>query len=94
MLLGVESMLTDVSSEMVNAVLPVYLTAELGFALLAYGFVDGLEQGVTAFVRIVSVAKLRSPRVAIDSLPPRPALPSATPTKPLGSSRRGLVSST
>jgi MFS family permease len=53
LLLGVVSMLTDVSSEMVNAVLPLYLTAEVGMGLVAYGFVDGLYQGVSALLRIV-----------------------------------------
>ncbi|WP_328853409.1 MFS transporter [Micromonospora globbae] len=52
-LLGVVSLLTDVSSEMVSAVLPLYLTAEIGIGLLAYGFVDGVYQGVSAFVRIL-----------------------------------------
>ncbi|MEV0899922.1 MFS transporter [Actinoplanes sp. NPDC049802] len=51
-LLGVVSLLTDVSSEMVAAVLPLYLTAELGLSLIAYGVVDGLYQGVSAVVRI------------------------------------------
>ncbi|MFC8620581.1 MFS transporter [Micromonospora purpureochromogenes] len=51
-LLGVVSLLTDVSSEMIAAVLPVYLTAELGLGLLAYGVVDGLYQGASALVRI------------------------------------------
>jgi hypothetical protein len=51
-LLGVVSMLTDISSEMVGAVLPLYLTAELGMGLIAYGFVDGLYQGVSAVLRI------------------------------------------
>lgn len=52
LLLGVVSMLTDVSSEMVSAVLPLYLTAQVGLGYLAYGFVDGLYQGVSAVVRI------------------------------------------
>ncbi|SCG59169.1 Major Facilitator Superfamily protein [Micromonospora echinaurantiaca] len=52
-LLGVVSLLTDVSSEMVSAVLPLYLTAELGLGLIAFGFVDGIYQGVSAFVRIL-----------------------------------------
>lgn len=52
LLLGVVSMLTDVSSEMVAAVLPLYLTAEVGLGFVAYGFVDGLYQGVSALVRI------------------------------------------
>ncbi len=51
-LLGVVSLLTDISSEMVTAVLPLYMTAELGLSLLAYGVVDGLYQGVSALVRI------------------------------------------
>jgi MFS family permease len=51
-LLGIVSLLTDVSSEMVNAVLPLYLTTQVGLGLLAYGFIDGLYQGVSALVRI------------------------------------------
>jgi MFS family permease len=52
LLLGVVSLLTDVSSEMVAAVLPLYLTAQVGLGFFAYGFVDGLYQGVSALVRI------------------------------------------
>lgn len=50
--LGLVSMLTDVSSESVAAILPLYLTAGLGLSVVAYGFVDGLYQGVSALVRI------------------------------------------
>jgi len=52
-LLGIVSMLTDVSSESVSAVLPLYLTAQLGLGFVAYGFIDGLYQGVSALVRIL-----------------------------------------
>jgi MFS family permease len=52
LVLGVVSLLTDVSSEMVAAVLPLYLTAQVGLGFLAYGFVDGVYQGVSALVRI------------------------------------------
>lgn len=52
-LLGLVSMLTDISSEAVAAVLPLYLTAVLGLSPLAFGFVDGLYQGVSALVRIL-----------------------------------------
>ena len=52
LLLGMVSMLTDISSEMVAAILPLYLTAQLGLGFMAYGFVDGLYQGVSAVVRI------------------------------------------
>ena len=51
-LLGLVSMFTDVSSEMVAAVLPLYLTAQVGLGIVAYGFMDGLYQGVSALVRI------------------------------------------
>ena len=50
--LGLTSLLTDVSSEMVTAVLPLYLTYVLRFSPLAFGFFDGLYQGVSAVVRI------------------------------------------
>ena len=53
LLLGLVSLLTDVSSESVSAILPVYLTAVLGLTPLAYGFIDGLYQGVSALVRIL-----------------------------------------
>jgi MFS family permease len=52
-LLGVVSMLTDISSESVNAVLPIYLTTVLGMTPLAYGSIDGIYQGVSALVRIL-----------------------------------------
>lgn len=52
-LLGLVSLLTDVSSEAVSAVLPLYLTAVLGLSPLAYGFIDGLYQGVSALVRLL-----------------------------------------
>jgi MFS family permease len=51
--LGTVSFFTDLSSEMVVAVLPVYLTLILGLSPLQYGIIDGLYQGVTAAVRIV-----------------------------------------
>ena len=51
-LLGVVSLLTDVSSEMVASVLPLYLTVAVGLSPVAYGFLDGIHQGVSAVVRI------------------------------------------
>ncbi|MDO3704299.1 MFS transporter [Micromonospora sp. C28SCA-DRY-2] len=51
-LLGTVSLLTDVSSEMVASVLPLYLTAVVGLSPVAYGFLDGVYQGVSALVRI------------------------------------------
>jgi len=51
-LLGIVSLLTDVSSEMVASVLPLYLTTQVGLGYVAYGVVDGVYQGASAFVRI------------------------------------------
>ena len=50
--LGVVSLLTDISSESVSAVLPLYITGVIGLSTIAYGFIDGLYQGVSALVRI------------------------------------------
>jgi len=52
--LGAVSMLTDVSSEMVAAILPIYLVFALGASPLGFGIVDGLYQGVSALVRLAS----------------------------------------
>jgi MFS family permease len=54
LLLGTCSLLTDISSEMVSAILPLYLVATLGFSPLQYGIVDGLYQGASAIVRLIS----------------------------------------
>lgn len=52
-LLGVTSLLTDISSESVNAVLPLYLTTVLGYSAQAFGLFDGVYQGMSALLRIV-----------------------------------------
>ncbi len=53
-LLGLTSLLTDVSSEMVAAVLPIYAVVALGATPLQYGFIDGIYQGASAIVRVGS----------------------------------------
>lgn len=50
--LGAVSLVTDISSEMVTAVLPLYLVLGLGLSPLQFGFLDGLYNVVTAFVRL------------------------------------------
>lgn len=52
--LGVVSLLTDVASESVAAVLPLYITSVIGLSTIAYGFLDGLHQGASAVVRIAA----------------------------------------
>lgn len=51
-LLGLVSLFTDISSEMVAAILPLYLVYTLGFTPLQFGIVDGLQQGAAAIVRV------------------------------------------
>lgn len=50
--LGLTSLLTDISSEMVATVLPVYLVSSLGLGVLAFGVIDGLYQGIAAVARV------------------------------------------
>src|SRR5262245_9582766 len=51
--LGLTSLFTDISSEMIAAVLPVYLTFELRFTVLQFGLFDGIYQGMAALLRLV-----------------------------------------
>ena len=51
--LGLTSLFTDVSAEMVTAVLPLYLVFGLHLSPLVFGAVDGLYTGATAPVRLL-----------------------------------------
>ncbi|MFI1812286.1 MFS transporter [Streptomyces sp. NPDC020422] len=50
--LGTVSLVTDVSSEMVSAVLPLYLVMGLGLSPLGFGMLDGVQNGVSALVQL------------------------------------------
>ncbi|UXX93123.1 MFS transporter [Streptomyces sp. AD2-2] len=50
--LGAVSLITDVSSEMVTAVLPLYLVTGLGLSPLGFGLLDGIYNGFSALVRL------------------------------------------
>jgi MFS family permease len=49
--LGFTSLLTDISSEMVSSVLPIYLLLHLHVSPTVFGIIDGLYQGVALLVR-------------------------------------------
>ncbi|MEV7216838.1 MFS transporter [Kitasatospora cineracea] len=51
--LGAVSLVTDVSSEMVSAVLPLYVVTALGLSPLGFGLLDGINNGVGALVRLL-----------------------------------------
>lgn len=53
-LLGLTSLFTDISSEMVTTILPLYLVLSLGLSPLAFGVIDGIQQGASALVRVAA----------------------------------------
>ncbi|MDX6603133.1 MAG: hypothetical protein QOF13_2335 [Solirubrobacterales bacterium] len=53
-MLGMVSLLTDVSAEMVATVLPLYLVFTLGASPLALGAIDGTYRGAAALVQVAS----------------------------------------
>jgi MFS family permease len=64
--LGLTSFLTDISSEMVATILPLYLFFGLGFSPFQFGLIDGLYQGASILVRLVSgyvADRWRSPKL-------------------------------
>jgi len=54
LMLGLTSMFTDISAEMVSTILPMYLVLNLHLSPLAFGVIDGLYLGAAAIVRLVS----------------------------------------
>lgn len=52
-LLGLTSLLTDISSEMVTTVLPLYFIFHVGLTPISFGIIDGLTQGISAPLRIL-----------------------------------------
>lgn len=52
--LGFVSMLMDVSSEMIHALLPVYLTLGLGATALAVGVIEGVAEATAAITKVFS----------------------------------------
>lgn len=53
-MLGMVSLLTDISSEMVATILPLYLVFSLGASPLVFGAIDGTYRGAAALVQVLS----------------------------------------
>lgn len=53
-LLGITSLLTDISAEMVSTTLPIYLLVTLHFSPIQVGVIDGLYQGAAVLVKVIS----------------------------------------
>ena len=54
--LGLTSLLTDISSEMVTATLPLYLLLTLRLAPLQFGLIDGINQGASVLGALAETA--------------------------------------
>jgi MFS family permease len=54
--LGFVSMLMDISSEMIHALLPVYLVTTLGASTLAVGFIEGIAEATASITKVFSGA--------------------------------------
>jgi MFS family permease len=54
--LGFVSLLMDLSSEMIHALLPVYLVAVLGTSMLSVGIIEGVAEATASIVKIFSGA--------------------------------------
>jgi MFS family permease len=54
--LGVVSMLMDISSEMIHALLPVYLVSVLGISMVSVGIIEGIAEATASIVKVFSGA--------------------------------------
>src|SRR5262245_63570987 len=54
--LGFVSLLMDLSSEMIHALLPVYLVTVLGTSMLSVGIIEGVAEASASIVKIFSGA--------------------------------------
>lgn len=54
--LGFVSMLMDISSEMIHALLPVYLVTVLGTSMVTVGFIEGIAEAAASITKIFSGA--------------------------------------
>lgn len=54
--LGLVSLFMDISSELIHALLPVYLTVGLGTSALAVGVIEGIAQATAAITKVFSGA--------------------------------------
>jgi len=74
--LGFVSMFMDISSEMIHALLPIYLVTVLGASMITVGFIEGIAEAATMIVKIFQV------RLAIGSEDGRPSRHSAMVSPP------------
>jgi|SRR5712675_2038456 len=54
--LGFVSMLMDISSEIIHALLPVYLVTVLGASMVTVGFIEGIAEATASITKVFSGA--------------------------------------
>jgi MFS family permease len=54
--LGLVSMFMDISSEMIHALLPIYLVSVLGASMTTVGFIEGIAEATAMIVKVFSGA--------------------------------------
>lgn len=54
--LGFVSMLMDISSEMIHALLPVYMVTVLGISVLSVGIIEGIAESTASIMKVFSGA--------------------------------------
>ncbi|MFG1352890.1 MFS transporter, partial [Xanthobacter autotrophicus] len=52
--LGFVSLFMDISSEMIHALLPLFLTATLGASVAVVGLIEGVGESTAAIVKVFS----------------------------------------
>jgi MFS family permease len=53
-ILGLVSLLMDTSSEMIHALLPLYMVDALGASMLVVGFIEGIAEAIALIVKVFS----------------------------------------
>ena len=69
--LGIVSLLMDLSSEMILSILPIFLVTGLGISVLSLGLIEGLAEGVASMIKAFSGALsdyLKKRKILINSL--------------------------
>lgn len=54
--LGIVSLLTDVSSEMIHSILPQFLVVSLGASVMTVGAIEGIAEATASFLKVFSGA--------------------------------------
>jgi len=64
--LGLTSLFTDVSTEMLVPVMPLFITATLGASVASLGLIEGIAECTASALRLVAGLVLTAPRLRTD----------------------------